>query len=108
MDLDYRIEKLEEYQVNAAAMAVEFDLYCMEDWKTQGVEEGYFLYGEDEDIIGFLLTNLDNQAVAIEIKEEYQGKGLATVLLQAARCYQPERNENPSFWEAVQKKLEED
>lgn len=95
------IHKLEEHQINSWAMAREFDLYLPESWEGMGVSDGYFLFDESHEVIGFLLVSLDSQAVAIEIKEAYRRQGLATALLRAANCDRPERDENPEFWGRV-------
>lgn len=65
-----------------------------------GVRKVFIAY-EDGQIVGFLTTNADNQAIAIEVLPDFRGQGVASQMLDVARCYCPERNENPEFWRRI-------
>lgn len=101
----YQIGRLDENQVNCWAMSHDFDLYPVDPWEVAGVRTGYFAFDDSGELVGFLLTNDDNLAVAIEVMESHRGYGVAASLLTEAGCHYPERNENPDFWSSFQKNL---
>jgi hypothetical protein len=71
-----------------------------EDLEEAGAEKVFFAFDGD-DIVGFQTINIDNRCIAIEVKDDYMGKGIARSLVEESGCNRPERNENPEFWQAV-------
>ena len=68
-----------------------------DDLDQAGVEK-CFLAWDDNDIVGFQTVNSNNETIAIEVKSDYQGKGISIMLIKESGSYLPERDENPSFW----------
>jgi GNAT superfamily N-acetyltransferase len=68
-----------------------------DDLEEAGVCETILVWDGD-DIVAYQTISGDRLCVAIEVKEEYQGKGLARLMVEESGCYEPERNENPEFW----------
>ena len=78
-----------------------------EDLEEAGVERVYFAFegegdGEGDEIIGFQTVSRDGLCVAIEVKDEFMGKGVARSLVEKSNCWKPERNECPGFWEKME------
>ncbi len=71
-----------------------------DDLDEAGVNSAYVAYLDGE-LVGFQTVNADGRCVAIEVLDEYQGKGVARALIEESGCYRPERNENPDFWGAI-------
>ena len=95
--MNITVERYEEYQIGN--LCEDFSLWSPESFEDSGVEDCYLAVAEDGEIVGFQTVNLDGECVAIEIKEEFQGQGIARSLIEESGCYRPERDENPSFWE---------
>jgi GNAT superfamily N-acetyltransferase len=53
---------------------------------------------DDNDIIGYQTVNSCHDTVAIEVHPDYQGKGIARLMIEESLSYRPDRNENPDFW----------
>lgn len=73
------------------------------DLEEAGIESVFFALDGDR-VIGFQTLNIDGKCVAIEVDAEYQGRGVATALVEFSGGYRPESNENPEFWEAIKSK----
>ena len=43
------------------------------------------LVWDDNDIIGFQTINSDNETIAIEVKESYQGKGISRLMINESK-----------------------
>lgn len=98
--MQYEIYTIEQVQVQ------EYDFSGFELWwadfEEAGVIECYVAFNDDDNVLGFLTVNGDNQCIAIEVAEDCRGNGIAFALLETADCYEPERNENPEFWAKVE------
>jgi GNAT superfamily N-acetyltransferase len=55
--------------------------------------------------VGFQTINHDGFCIAIEVDAEFQGKGIASMLVEESGCWRPDRNENPGFWTAMKEKF---
>ena len=77
------------------------------DLEEAGVESTILVW-DNNDIVGFQTVNIDGKTIAIEVKEGYQGVGIAEMMIRESQSYIPERNENPSFWKWALNKFEID
>jgi GNAT superfamily N-acetyltransferase len=95
------INEFEEYaeQINSWSCGLWWG-----DFEEAGIERCYVAFDGDEPV-GFQSVNGDGLCVAIEVKEEYQGKGVASALIEESGAYRPDRDENPEFWEAMSDKF---
>lgn len=73
------------------------------DFEEAGIEKCFVAFDGDKPV-GFQTVNRDGDCTAIEIKSDYQGKGIAGLLVEESGCYRPDRNENPEFWAAMEGK----
>ena len=71
-----------------------------DDFREAGVEQ-CFLAIEGDKIVGFQTVNIDNQTIAIETKNDYQGRGIAYKLISESGSTTPEDNHNPEFWSKI-------
>lgn len=56
--------------------------------------------GDDsENIVGFQTVNLDGLCVAIEVIDDFLGRGVATQLVEGSGCWEPEDDCCPEFLE---------
>jgi GNAT superfamily N-acetyltransferase len=76
------------------------------NFEEAGIEFCFVAYHNDMPI-GFQTINSDNRCIAIEVHPDYQGRGIASKLIQESGCYIPDRNENKEFWERIKEKYEE-
>lgn len=74
------------------------------DFEEACIDRCYIAFDGD-DAIGFQTVDRDGLCVAIEVKAEYQGKGIASMLVEESGCWKPDRNECPEFWESMKKKF---
>ena len=74
------------------------------DFDIAGIDRCYFAFDGDN-VAGFQTVDLDGKCTAIEVFGEYQGKGVATLLIEESGCYRPDRNENQEFWAAMEEKF---
>ena len=78
------------------------------DFEEAAIQDCYVVLDNDNPV-GFQTINTDGFCTAIEIHPEYQGRGLASALIEESGCWCPDRNENPEFWAAIASKYcEED
>lgn len=73
------------------------------DFEEAGIEHCYIAFDGDSPV-AFQTVNQDGLCVAIEVKSEYQGEGIAGMLVEESGCYRPERDECPEFWIAMEEK----
>lgn len=73
------------------------------DFDEAGIERCYIAFDGDTPV-GFQTINSDGYCVAIEVKADYQGRGIASSLVEESGCYRPDRDENPEFWAAMEEK----
>lgn len=73
------------------------------DFEEAEIERCYIAFDSDFPV-AFQTVNQDGLCVAIEVKPEYQGKGIAGRLVDESGCYRPERDEFPEFWAAMAKR----
>jgi GNAT superfamily N-acetyltransferase len=96
---------IEIYHSNDVELA-NFDLSWSSLWwdelEEAGVEFCYFAFDGDE-LVGFQSISGDHLCVAIEVRDDYQGKGIGKALVEESNCWKPERNECPDFWEKMEK-----
>lgn len=74
------------------------------DFEEAGIERCYIAFDGDLPV-GFQTINNDGLCVAIEVRPQYQGQGIASALVEESGCYRPDRNENPDFWAAMAEKF---
>lgn len=77
----------------------------VEDFEAAGIEDCYLAFDGD-DVVGFQTVSADSLCVAIEVRDDMRGNGIATALINESGCYRPERNENPGFWTTVETSFE--
>lgn len=96
-----KIIEVEAREIEESQMAWSCGLWYG-DFEEAGITRCLVLVDESNNLpVGFQSINIDGQTVAIEIKAEYQGKGLAKMLIGESGSYKPERNENKAFWDSV-------
>lgn len=71
------------------------------DLEEAGVTSMFVAFDGDKPV-GFQTVNIDGLCVAIEVKDDYQGKGIARELVEESGCIKPERNGHKSFWDRFQ------
>ena len=76
------------------------------DFEEAGIERCYFAFDGDQ-VVGFQTVNFDGYCTAIEVHPKYRGQGIAWALIEESGCDHPDRNENPEFWSAIEKKFGE-
>lgn len=76
------------------------------DFEEAQITSCYIAFDGDEPV-GFQTVNNDNRCVAIEVKSDYQNKGIALLLIGESFCIRPDRNENEEFWAKIAEKLED-
>jgi GNAT superfamily N-acetyltransferase len=74
------------------------------DFEVSGVDRCYFAFDGD-DVVGFQTVDGDGKCTAIEVKADWQGRGVSSALIEESGCYRPDRNENPEFWAAMEEKF---
>ena len=94
------IEGFEEYaaEINKWSIGLWFD-----DFEEAGIEKCYIAFDGD-DAVGFQTIDADGCCTAIEVKCDYQRKGIAAALIEESGCYRPDRNENPEFWSVIEER----
>lgn len=71
-----------------------------DNFEEAGVER-CFLAFESDRVVGFQTVNIDGETIAIEVKDDYQGKGIAYKLISESGSTTPEDDQNPEFWSKV-------
>ncbi len=70
------------------------------DFEGAGIDCCYIAI-EDGSPIGFQSVNGDGRCVAIEVIDEFKGKGVSTKLIDKSGSWKPEQNEFPEFWDKM-------
>lgn len=73
------------------------------DFEEAGIERCYVAFDGDTPI-GFQTVDGDGLCTAIEVHPDYQGKGIAAMLIEESGCYRPDQNENPEFWATMEER----
>lgn len=95
------VEVTNPYQFNNDSIERWSQLWTR-DFDDAGIES-CFLAVVDGEIVGFQTINIDNQTIAIEVMDDYQGNGIAFKLISESGSSQPEYDSNPEFWSKVTK-----
>lgn len=95
------IDNFEGYAEQVASWSIGL---WFDDFEEAGIERCYFAFRGDE-VVGFQTVDCDGKCTAIEVKSEWQGRGVSSALIEESGCYRPDRNENPEFWAAMEEKF---
>jgi len=94
-----RISQEESAQIAEWAM-----LFLTEEELTEDGYGGcpdYYVALSDGIPVGYMIINGDWRCVAIEVKDEFLGQGIARKLVETSGCFYPEDDQCPEFWERI-------
>lgn len=77
------------------------------DFEEAGVRHCYIAWIGDE-VAGFQTVNDSRETIAIEVRTEFRGHGVALALIEESESCRPERDENPAFWAAIANRFEDE
>jgi ribosomal protein S18 acetylase RimI-like enzyme len=98
----YEKSDIEGFEAYLQQLSV-WSILWFDDFEMAGIAKCYFAFDGDTPV-GFQTVDRDGFCTAIEVKPDYQGQGIASMLVDESGCYRPDRNENPDFWAAMEEK----
>lgn len=76
------------------------------DFEEAGIDRCYIAWSDNQ-AVGYQTINRDGLCVAIEVHPDFHRQGVASALVEDSGCWQPEDNESPDFWAAMEAKFAE-